>query len=176
MKTLLATLALSGALTLGAVATAQAAGAKPSAPAPQIEMFDIEHSVLKIGLAEGVTADAAAQAMLSKAAEINMKLVGQLNVSDEVRSRGIKAPRLQIFQFCNPEDAIRMIEFNTLYAAYMPCRIALVEDGEGRIWLQMLNLDMIIQAYPLPPELQALALNVNGQMLDILTAGATGEF
>ncbi|MGE5155376.1 MAG: DUF302 domain-containing protein [Bdellovibrio bacteriovorus] len=176
MKTLLATLALSAALSLGAVATAQASEAKKPAPAPQIQMFDIAHSLLKMELAEGVTADAAAQAMLSKAAEINMKLVGQLNVSDEVASRGIKAQRLQIFQFCNPEDAIKMIEFNTIYAAYMPCRIALVEDNAGKIWLQMLNLDMIIQAYPLPPELQALALNVNGQMLEILTAGATGEF
>jgi uncharacterized protein (DUF302 family) len=176
MKALLATLALSAALTLGAVATAQAADAKKPAPAPEIQMFDIAHSVLKMEIAEGVTADAAAEAMLSKAAEINMKLVGQLNVSDEVASRGVKAQRLQIFQFCNPEDAIKMIEFNTIYAAYMPCRIALVEDNEGKIWLQMLNLDMIIQAYPLPPELQALALNVNGQMLDILTAGATGEF
>ena len=105
-----------------------------------------------------------------------MKLVGQLNVSEEVESRGIKAQRLQILQFCNPEDAIRMIEFNTIYAAYMPCRIALVEDNQGKVWLETLNLDMIIQAYPLPPELQALAINVNGQMLDILTAGATGEF
>jgi uncharacterized protein (DUF302 family) len=176
MKALFATLALSAAMTLGALATVQAADTKKAAPAPQIQMFDIAHSVLKMELAEGVTADAAADAMLSKAAEINMKLVGQLNVSDEVASRGVKAQRLQIFQFCNPEDAIRMIEFNTLYAAYMPCRIALVEDNQGKVWLQMLNLDMIIQAYPLPPELQALALNVNGQMLDILTAGATGEF
>lgn len=176
MKTLLVALALTSALTLGVAATTQAADAKRAAPAPQIEMFDIAHSVLKMELAPGVTADAAAEAMLSKAAEINMKLVGQLNVSDEVSSRGIKAQRLQIFQFCNPEDAIRMIEFNTIYAAYMPCRIALVEDNQGKVWLQMLNLDMIIQAYPLPPELQALALNVNGQMLDILTAGATGEF
>lgn len=176
MKTLLVALTLATGMTLGAVATVQAADAKKPAPAPALQMFDIAHSVLKMELAEGVTADAAADAMLSKAAEINMKLVGQLNVSDEVSSRGVKAQRLQIFQFCNPEDAIKMIEFNTIYAAYMPCRVALVEDNEGKVWLQMLNLDMIIQAYPLPPELQALALSVNGQMLDILTAGATGEF
>ena len=56
------------------------------------------------------------------------------------------------------------------------CRIALVEDSDGRIWLEMLNLDMIIQAYPLPPELQAIAITINGTMLDIITAGSTGEF
>jgi uncharacterized protein (DUF302 family) len=58
----------------------------------------------------------------------------------------------------------------------MPCRIALVEDSDGKIWLEMLNLDMIISAYLLPPELQAIAISVNGTMLDIITAGATGEF
>ncbi len=40
----------------------------------------------------------------------------------------------------------------------------------------MLNLDMIIDAYPLPPELQAIAITINGTMLCILTAGATGSF
>lgn len=176
MKALLVALTLSASLTLVATANVRAAEAKSPAPAPEIQMFDIAHSVLKIALADGITPEAAAQAMLSKAADINMKLVGQQNVGAEVASRGVKAPHLEIFQFCNPEDAIKMIEFNTIYAAYMPCRIAMVEDGEGKVWLQMLNLDMIIQAYALPPELQALALNVNGQMLDILTAGATGEF
>lgn len=144
--------------------------------APEIRISDVEHTVLKLGLAPGVTADAAGEAMLSKAAELNMRLVAQLNVGEQVGSRGIDAMRLEIFQFCNPEDAVKMARFNTIFAAYMPCSIALVEDGDGRIWLQMLNLDMLISAYDLPPELQALALTVNGQMLDIITAGATGEF
>jgi hypothetical protein len=40
----------------------------------------------------------------------------------------------------------------------------------------MLNLDMIINAFSLPAELQAIAIGVNGEMLSILTAGATGNF
>ncbi|MBK1643571.1 hypothetical protein CKO25_02635 [Thiocapsa imhoffii] len=143
---------------------------------PEVRMSDVEHSVLKLGLAPGVTADDAGQAMLSKAVELNMRLVAHLNVGQEVGSRGLETMRLEIFQFCNPEDAVKMARFNTIFAAYMPCSIALVEDEDGRIWLQMLNLDMLISAYDLPPELQALALTVNGQMLDIIAAGATGEF
>ena len=38
------------------------------------------------------------------------------------------------------------------------------------------NLDMIINAFSLPAELQAIAIGVNGEMLSILTAGATGSF
>ncbi len=183
MKALLVAVALAAplaaSLTLSAPALAEevvpaAQAAKPAGP--EIQMFDINHSILKMGLMAGVTADAAGEAMQSKAAELNMKLVGYQNVGQEVSARGIKAPRLEIFQFCDPEDAVKMVQFNPIYAAYMPCRIALVEDNQGKVWLEMLNLDMIIQAYDLPPELQAIAINVNGIMLDIITAGATGEF
>jgi uncharacterized protein (DUF302 family) len=143
---------------------------------PEIRISDVEHTVLKVGLIPGVSADDAGEAMLSKAAELNMKLVAHLNVGKEVGSRGMDTIRLEIFEFCNPEDAVKMARFNTIFAAYMPCKIALVEDPDGKIWLEMLNLDMLISAYDLPPELQALALGINGQMLEILTAGATGDF
>ena len=150
----------------------------PSANAadPEVQMFDINQTVIKMALGDGISGDDAVDAMLSTAAELNMKMVGHQNVSKELQARGIDTPRLEIFQFCNPEDAVKMVKFNTIYAAYMPCRISLVEDSDGKIWLEMLNLDMIINAYPLPPELQAIAITINGTMLSILTAGATGAF
>ncbi len=143
---------------------------------PEVQMFDIGQTVIKMALADGVGPQDAVEAMLSKAAELNMKMVGHQNVGLELRNRGLESPDLEILQFCNPEDAIKMVQFNTIYAAYMPCRIALVQDSEGKHWLEMLNLDMIINAYQLPPELQAIAITVNGTMLSILTAGATGAF
>ena len=63
-----------------------------------------------------------------------------------------------------------------IYSAYMPCRIALVEDAQGRPWLFMLNLDMLINSNSLSSDLQELAIRVNQVMLIIMTAGATGEF
>ena len=147
-----------------------------SAEDPEVQMFDIGQTVIKMALADGVGPQDAVEAMLSKAAELNMKMVGHQNVGLELRNRGLESPDLEILQFCNPEDAIKMVQFNTIYAAYMPCRIALVQDSEGKHWLEMLNLDMIINAYQLPPELQAIAITVNGTMLSILTAGATGAF
>jgi len=157
------------ALTLVWLSSANAAD-------PEVQMFDINQTVIKMALGDGVSGDDAVDAMLSTAAELNMKMVGHQNVSKELQARGIDTPRLEIFQFCNPEDAVKMVKFNTIYAAYMPCRISLVEDSDGKIWLEMLNLDMIINAYPLPPELQAIAITINGTMLSILTAGATGSF
>lgn len=58
----------------------------------------------------------------------------------------------------------------------MPCRIAMVEDKNGKLWLMMLNLDMLINSQMLPAELTEIAIRVNQAMLDVMVAGATGEF
>lgn len=141
---------------------------------PQI--IDVSNSVLKMPLDKGVSVRDAHMSINLKAEELNMKKVGYLPVSDELKARGLKPRHLEIFQFCNPEDAMKMVEFNTLYAAYMPCRIALVEDEKGHLWLQMINLDMIIDKYPLPEDLRKIAITINSQMLQIITAGVKGSF
>jgi len=141
---------------------------------PQI--IDVSNSVLKMPLDKGVSVRDAHMSINLKAEELNMKKVGYLPVSDELKARGLKPLHLEIFQFCNPEDAMKMVEFNTIYAAYMPCRIALVEDNKGDLWLQMINLDMIIDKYPLPEDLRKIAVTINSQMLQIITAGVKGSF
>lgn len=168
------------------------APAKPAAPRPPagapmlaaqssgntsgIKIETVSQTILKMALKDGINPDDAIQAMLSKASDLNMKNVGHQPVSKELEARGIESPRLEIFQFCNPEDAIKMVKYNTIFAAYMPCRIALVEDSDKKLWLEMLNLDMVINSVALPPDLNRIAIETNGKMLDILTAGATGEF
>ena len=141
-----------------------------------VKMVTVKQTVLKMALKDGMSIEDAVEAMKSKAIEKNMKNVGHQQVSKELIARGIKSSHLEIFQFCNPEDAMKMVRFNTIFAAYMPCRIALVEDAEGKMWLEMLNLDMLINSVKLPPELEKIAIETNGVMLDILTAGATGDF
>ncbi len=69
-----------------------------------------------------------------------------------------------------------MVISNPVFSSYMPCRISVVEDKEGKTWLMMLNLDMLIDSELLPSEVVDTAIKVNQQMLDIMVAGATGEF
>jgi uncharacterized protein (DUF302 family) len=73
-------------------------------------------------------------------------------------------------------DARVMVVANPIFSSYMPCRISVVEDSEGKAWVMMLNLDMLINSELLPPEVVDTAIKVNQQMLDIMVAGATGEF
>ncbi|MEW7974150.1 MAG: DUF302 domain-containing protein [Candidatus Thiodiazotropha endolucinida] len=143
---------------------------------PEINITDIKQTVVQMSVKDGVTRDDAVQALMSRAAEINLKYVARQQVSKELEARGLKTPYLDIFQFCNPEDARKMIIHDPIYAAYMPCRIAMVEDKDGQLWLMMLNLDMLINSELLPPELTEIAIRVNQAMLDVMVAGATGEF
>jgi uncharacterized protein (DUF302 family) len=70
-----------------------------------------------------------------------------------------------------------MLDYNDAYSAYLPCRITLIEDHEGKLWLTTLNMDMMIHGgEPLPPELKEEAIKVKEYILDIMNRGATGEF
>ena len=161
-------------VTAVALAKAEREGV-PSGP-KGLQITDISQTVAQMELREGVSKEDAIEAMMSKAAEINLKMVGQQRVSKELEARGVETPYLTILQFCDPMDARTMIVSNPIFASYMPCRIALVEDKEGKPWLMMLNLDMLINSKLLAPEVVETAIRVNQAMLDIMVAGATGEF
>ena len=145
-------------------------------PVPPMAKFDVSQTVAKIALADGVSADDAIVAIKSKAIELNMKFVAHQPLSKELKARGIDSGRLEIFQFCNPTDAHKMVAFNPIFAAYMPCRIALVEDGKGKIWLMMVDLNMLINNTALPPELNKIATRINQTLVEIMEAGASGDF
>lgn len=159
-------------LALTAVGGLQAA---EKAPQP-IQNIDINQTVTRVKLADDVSADDAIDALKSRAIALNMKLVAHQPLSKELQARGIKSGRLEIFQFCNPEDAYKMVSFNPIFAAYMPCRIALVEEPNGTTWLMMINLDMLINNVKLPPELKKIATKINHNLMEIMQAGATGAF
>ncbi len=141
-----------------------------------LQITDIKQTVVQMEIGEDVKIQDAIDAMLSKAVELNQKLVAQQYVSKELEARGIDSPYLSIFQFCTPTDARLMVMANPVFASYMPCRISMVEDKEGKIQLMMLNLDMLIENKLLPSDVVETAIRVNQNMLDIMVAGASGEF
>jgi uncharacterized protein (DUF302 family) len=70
-----------------------------------------------------------------------------------------------------------MIDYSDAFSAYLPCRIALVEDKTGQLWLYTLNMDMMIHGgTELPPELFEEANQVKDIILDIMNRGAEGDF
>ena len=138
-------------------------------------VVDIAQTVVKQPLAEGISADDAIESMKLRANALNIKLVAELPLSKQVKAMGQEARRMEIYQFCDALTAKKMVEYDINFAAYLPCRIALVEDAQGQFWLVMMNLDMLIQNPSFDPKLKAEAVKVRDILLDIMKAGANGE-
>ena len=137
--------------------------------------LNIEDTVVKIPLEEGVSFDDAVESMKLRANAHNMKLVAELLLSKQIKSMGSKSRRMDIYQFCDPLIAQGMVEANIHFAAYLPCRISLVEDEKGKGWLLMMNLDIMLQSATLGDSLKAKATKVRDVLTDIMKAGASGD-
>jgi len=151
--------------------------AAPSfAETPANTGFELAQSVVKIPLAQGVSFKDAAESLTLKANSLNLKLVAHQPMSEELKAQGVKDARhIEIFQFCDVKTAKALVDYEILFAAYLPCRIALLEDKQGKGWLLMLNLDMLLKATSLPPDLHTQALKVRDALQQIIEAGAKGE-
>lgn len=135
-------------------------------------------TVWKKPLEEGVSVEDAIDAMSSVATELNIKAVGVLPLSKEVEAKTDKKQRLlTIYQYCNPMTAMKMVDHSDAFSAYLPCRIAMIEDKQGKVWLYALDMDMMIYGgTTLPEELYKEATTVKDVILKIMEEGATGEF
>jgi uncharacterized protein (DUF302 family) len=137
-----------------------------------------EATVWKIPVAEGMSVEDVDQTINFVANEHNIKNVGELPLSEQVAAMTGEDQRyLKIYMFCNPLTATKMVEYSEAFSAYLPCRISLIEDKTGQLWIYTLNMDLMIHGgKSLPPDLFEEANVVKDVMLDIMNRGAEGDF
>jgi uncharacterized protein (DUF302 family) len=137
-----------------------------------------EATVWKVAVNEDLSAEDVEETMKFVANEHNIKNVGELPLSAEVEAMSGKKSRFfKIYMFCNAMTAAMMLEYSDAYSAYLPCRVSLVEDKQGKLWLYSLNMDaMIYGGTPLPAALKEEAIGVKTIILDIMNRGAEGDF
>jgi uncharacterized protein (DUF302 family) len=142
---------------------------------PAAAEMKLADTVLKMPLAEDVSADDAVDSMKLRANALNFKLVAHLPLYKELQGMGVDSRRVEIFQFCDARIAHTMISHDIDFSAYLPCRITLIEDQNGDNWLVTLDLDVVIRTADLPPELMEKAVVVRDTIREIMEAGANGE-
>ncbi|NOR42928.1 MAG: DUF302 domain-containing protein [Gammaproteobacteria bacterium] len=137
-----------------------------------------EATVWKVPVNEDLSAEDVEETMKFVANEHNIKNVGELPLSAEVEAMSGKKSRFfKIYMFCNAMTAALMLDYSDAYSAYLPCRVSLVEDKQGKLWLYSLNMDaMIYGGTPLPAALKEEAIGVKTIILDIMNRGAEGDF
>jgi uncharacterized protein (DUF302 family) len=164
---------LAGQLDPEAVEVFSAAGAR------YMESLDPGTTMVKtIPVKEGIPAEDVVESMKSLAVQQGMLFVGESPFYKQVEAVTGKPFRFVAFySFCDAMVGVKMIEYNSAYSAFMPCRISLVEDPEGRLWLHMMDLDLMIYGgKPLPPDVKEGAIRVRDSLDKILKGAAAGEF
>lgn len=137
-----------------------------------------EATVWKVPVEDDLTVEDVELALRAVANELNIKNVGELPLSAQVEAMsGEKSRFFKIYMFCNALTAAQMLEYSDAYSAYLPCRVSLVEDKQGKLWLYSLNMDaMIYGGKPLPAALKEEAMGVKKIILEIMNRGAEGDF
>jgi uncharacterized protein (DUF302 family) len=132
--------------------------------------------VVSMAVAEGLGYDEVVESMKMRANTHNMMFVAHQPLSAQLKAMGKEnVNTLEIFQFCDPAIAGEMVKFNPMFAAYMPCRIAMVADDSGALTLYMLDIRPLMADANLPADLLALGKDVDFKLRDIMQAGANGE-
>lgn len=125
---------------------------------------------------EGISPEEVIDAVNSVATERNIKNVGELPLSEELKARGVDTGVLYVMSFCNPETARKMVNFAPAMGAYLPCRVTLVEQDDG-LWLYSLNMDMMIKmGKKMDADLLDATMQVRNTIWEMLERGASGEF
>lgn len=132
----------------------------------------------KFPVEEGLEAEEIVDSLKSLAAARNMLFVGESPFYKQVEAMtGKKYRYINFLSFCSAKVGRLMLEYKDDYSGFMPCRIALVEDKEGRFSLYSMNLDLMIHGgKELPPELKEGALFVRQNIREMMEAAAEGEF
>ncbi|MEO5337396.1 MAG: DUF302 domain-containing protein [Magnetospirillum sp. WYHS-4] len=158
----------------------------PKAMDVYVEMMDglvktgnpAEAMIWKVQVKDGLKAEDVEESLKVIANEHNFMLVGRLPFYQQIEAITGKPYRKVLFYLmCDALIGRDMLDVSDAYSAFMPCRISLVEDKSGRLWLYTLNMDsMIYGGTPLPADLKTKAEKVKKIMLDIMNRAAKGEF
>jgi uncharacterized protein (DUF302 family) len=127
---------------------------------------------------EGVEVDDVIESLKSQAAARNMLFVGESPFYKQVEAMTGEAYRyINFVSFCSAKVGKLMLEYQDHYSGFMPCRIAIVEDKQGKLWLYSMNLDLMIHGgKELPADLKEGALFVRKNIWEMMQSGARGEF
>ena len=138
---------------------------------------------LKMKAEPGLEFDDVIEAMDSRAVEENLKKTGHNMVWKEVEAKtGESTPRFEILQYCDALVARMVLDYSPEFSIFLPCRISVLEDAVGDVWLMTLDWDVSWLALTWHPdsqlddELKENGRRIRNALVSIMEAGASGEW
>lgn len=137
----------------------------------------------KVPVAEDVTWDDAVEAMKLRANEVNFKFVGSSPLWKQIEAETEKpSAKVEMFRFCDARVARKILDEIPEFIVFLPCKIALLEDAEGKLWVMTLDWDVSWLDFAQNPnnhlakELREDAARIRKNIQYIMEGAATGDF
>ncbi len=137
----------------------------------------------KIPVDEGVSWDDAVEAMKLRANEVNFKFVGSSPLWKQIEAETENpSAKVEMFRFCDARIARKILDEVPEFIVFLPCKIALIEDGDGKLWVMTLDWDVSWLDYAqnsnshLPKEIREEAKRIRDNIQYIMEGAATGDF
>ena len=132
---------------------------------------------------DGLSYDDVVTAMKTKANELNFKFVGHNPLWKDIVAISGKqdTPRVEFFTFCDAMVAREILDLSIEFAIFLPCRVAVLEDANKKIWLMTLDwdvrwLDSSKNPNKMSASLREKSIMVREAIDKIMRAGANGDF
>jgi uncharacterized protein (DUF302 family) len=134
--------------------------------------------IWSVPVAEGMSPEDVVTSLKSLAVQHSLLFVGESPFYKQAAAVTGKPYRyVNFLSFCDVRVGMKMTDYNDAYTAFMPCRIAIVEDSKGALSLHSMNLDLMIHGgKELPPDLKEGAIRVRNAIRKIMEGAAAGEF
>ncbi|MDO8989142.1 MAG: DUF302 domain-containing protein [Sideroxyarcus sp.] len=144
-------------------------------PATGLSYTDVKLQIAKIQIQDSVSFDDAVESLKLRANQHNLKLAGVSQLYKEIEAlTGKPSKRMEIFNFCDGVTAGKMINADPMMISFMPCRIALIEDMQGKRWVISMMMDLkLIKS--LPADTRSSAERVMAAMKDMMVAASKGD-
>ncbi|MBN2815120.1 MAG: DUF302 domain-containing protein [Campylobacterales bacterium] len=128
-------------------------------------------------VSEDVTNEDVAESIHSLAASYNMRITGDIKMYTKEDAAPEEVKHARIFSLCSLHIAKVFLNHSRYYGGFMPCRIMLVEYGNGDRFLITMDMTLAIHGgFPLPDEMLEMGLKVKKAMEEIPARAAEGDF
>ena len=129
---------------------------------------------IKMVIPEGMTKEEAIENAIDIMDEVGEEY-GLAMVDSKTMPRSNKV-YTHIRSYCSPSIADRFLNHSREFIAFMPCRIGIIEEPNGDIYLYTMGMELLISGgHTLSPELLKLANEVRTGMYTMMEKAASGE-
>ena len=128
-------------------------------------------------VADDIENEDVAESIKAITEEYNMRVTGDIKMFTKEDAKPDEVKHARILSVCSLRIAKIFLNHSRYFGGFMPCRIMLVEYGNGDRYLITMDLTLAIHGgYELPPEMLKEAQFVQKAMHEIPSRAAKGDF